>query len=332
VIGPLLDWVGRSWTAWFGDSPGPLHTGLLAGGPAHRARVSVFVFNRSERNPRIFVKVALSAREGRYVAEEFGAVQTLASHGGEVASLVPMPLGTTAEGDWLAAAYEVVPGRRLVVPQLNRRIGPIGRRELSRFWDEAAHVGVGLAAAGTAANRDESALGGIVDKFRSGVEIESRARADVDAFRFALERERVRWTPTWQHGDVAVGNVLVHRGKLRLVDWEAARSDYEPWFDLATAPVAAVILARRQTGQSVTEAATTVLSEDGWVGSTLATTVRRNWIWDLPIGWAVALVSMRMANRRMAEDRAMPSDYVDLALALITDRSLRTKTEWAAVQ
>ena len=329
MIPSMLDWLARSWVDWFGDVPGELHTGFLAGGPAHRSRVSAFVFNRSEREPRLFVKVALSARESRYVRDEFRAVEALTGHSSEVSKLPPSPLGVMADEGWLAAAYEVVPGRRLLVPQLHGRIGPIGRRELSRFWNGAARVGTDLAAVENGAHRDERALGEVVAEFGRLYDVAGREAAHLRAFRARLERERVRWNPSWQHGDVAVGNVLIDNGELRLVDWEAASPDYEPWFDLATAPVAAAILASRQTGCPVMEAVTSVLPEESWVGRNLTSTMRRYWRWEIPIGWAVALTCMRMAIRRSAQGRTMASDYGTLAMSLIADRSVFARVEWA---
>lgn len=331
MIDLILDWARNAWAEWFGIGPVGLTTAVLAGGPAHRNRFALFVFDHRDRSPRAFIKTALDATERGFVEGEAAAVRSLENlELPGLAAVAPKLLGNLAIGDAYAAAYRTMAGKRLVVPEMIGRVGIVGRRSMARFWEMTSDFGIRLAASTYGANDyDERALGERVEMFLSWFKVEGRIRRELDGFRQALERETIRWHPSWQHGDLAVGNVLLRHGDLQLVDWEAAGNDYEPWFDLTTAPAATVILACRQTGRPPAIVALPVLSDKGWTGTAMSGVLRKRWTHPFPIGWAVTLTTMHMALRRAAENRAMPSDYVGLVSLLAADSAIRSAASWA---
>ena len=68
MLDGLLAHATQEWTSWFPEETTPaLEPMLLAGGPAHRDRVSVLVFGGRQRVPRVILKVGFSPREGAFL-------------------------------------------------------------------------------------------------------------------------------------------------------------------------------------------------------------------------------------------------------------------------
>jgi aminoglycoside phosphotransferase (APT) family kinase protein len=172
-------------------------------------------------------------------------------------------------------------------------------------------------------------LAEVVDRF-SGLASQPAPVSDrLASFRAAMDGSGVKWSTSWQHADLAVGNVLLHRGELRLLDWEHASGESQPWFDLAQAPGATARLAKRQSGaESSREAAMTTLGGSKWAGEVLRTEMERVWDNRMPLGWAVALASMATAIRQVEDARMGAEDWTEFSVALISDDELRRELPW----
>jgi aminoglycoside phosphotransferase (APT) family kinase protein len=169
----------------------------------------------------------------------------------------------------------------------------------------------------------------VVDRYIGLGPLPTQTADRLSTFRSAVDTSGITWSRCWQHSDLAVGNVLFHRGELRLLDWEHASADSQPWFDLAQSPGATARLAKRQMGaDSSREAAMRALGRSGWAGDVLRTEIERVWDNRMPLGWAVALTSMATAIRQAQDARMGAEDWTELTAALLADDELRTELSW----
>jgi hypothetical protein len=328
----VLGYAARMWPEWFPGRPGSgLEPAVLAGGPAHHPRAAVFVFAAGESKPSVVMKVAFTSAEAAFLEQEFRALSEVRrSTAGPILETIPAPLGFERSGPSVILALSAVDGRRLLVPNVTRRGSPSSRRLMRDFLARSFDWSRGLADASEPGPiEDEEKLVGLVERFVSVHDVTGPARSRLQSFGRAIGRSRVRWTAGWQHRDVSVGNVLVHRGTLRLVDWEHAGPGCEPWFDTSYAPGAAVMLARRQgRSTSVQAAALTALSRRHWLGAVLAREMDKAWHYPLPLPWAVALTIMSTALRRERDGRVGWADWVDLALWVTSEAAVRDDVGW----
>ena len=108
-----------------------------------------------------------------------------------------------------------------------------------------------------------------------------------------------------------------------MIDWEAASDQYEPWFDLTTAPAAPDVLAHRQTGGPFQEVAERVLAPTHWTGAEMRTAIEARWDFPLPAAWGITLSTMRLALRHATKGSAMPNQYADLVRLASADTAVR---------
>jgi hypothetical protein len=330
----VLGYAERMWPEWFPGRPwSALTPVVLAGGPAHQPRATVFAFARGEAKPSVIMKVAFTPTEATFLEQEFRALTEVhRAAAGPILETIPAPLGFDASGRGVILAIGAVEGRRLLVPNVTRRGSPSARRLMRGFLGRSFSWSEELAqAAKEKSAQGQERLEALVEQFVSVHNVPEPARSRMLSFGRALGRSRIGWTAGWQHRDVSVGNVLVHRGSLRLVDWEHAAPGCEPWFDIAYAPGAAVMLAQRQ-GQSasVREAALTALDRRHWLGAVLAGEMEKAWRYPLPLAWGVALTTMGTALRRERNGRVGWADWVDLALLIFSDDEFRDEVGWLA--
>jgi hypothetical protein len=328
----VLAYAERMWPEWFPRKPaGGLEPIVLAGGPAHHPRAAVFVFPAGESKPSVVMKVAFTRAEAAFLEQEFRALSEVRrAAAGPILGTFPAPLGFEDSGRPVILALRAVEGRRLLVPNVTRRGSPSTRRLMRDFLARSFDWSRRLAGASEPGPPEgQEKLEDLVERFVSVHEVTGPARSRLQSFGRAIGRNRVRWTAGWQHRDVSVGNVLVHRGTLRLVDWEHAGPGCEPWFDTAYAPGAAVMLAKHQ-GQrtSVRAAALTALNRRHWLGAVMAREMENAWHYPLPLPWAVALTIMSTALRRERDGRVGWADWVDLALWMFSDVEARDEVGW----
>jgi hypothetical protein len=331
VIGPLTEYADARWREWFERPPEEIGIAIGSGGPAHRTRAAVFVFDGHRRRPSVVMKIAFTDLESGFLRHEHEALAELRPKLPEtMRRSIPRALGLTEIEGNTVLSMEALAGKRLLVPNLTSAGGSVPRQLIGGFFRRAFEWSQDLA---SATIRDEE-LGGtdladVVDRF-SGLASQPSPVADrLASFRSAVGSSGIRWSPSWQHADLAVGNVLIHRGELRLLDWEHASASSQPWFDLAQSPGATARLAKRQSGaESSREAALRALGRSRWAGEVLRTEMERIWDNRMPLGWAVALASMATATRQVEEARMGAEDWTEFTIALFSDDDLRRELPW----
>lgn len=334
MIDPV-EYASRMWPVWFGGAPATnLEQVILTGGPAHKPRAIVFVLRSGDRSPSVVVKVAFTPGEAGFLSDEFRALcDVRAAAPPSLRESIPEPLGLHhAEEPVAMEATRAVAGRRLLVPDLCVPGGAMARRVLRSFLRGAFVWSQQLAEATQQDHeRDEQELAGRVERFLSVYRGGASALRDIRSFGRAVARARIRWRPAWQHRDISVGNVLVHRGTLRFVDWEHAEAASDPWYDVAYAPCATVLVAQRQRAMpSVRTAAMSVLPADKWAGRLLRTEMERAWSDALPLPWAVALTAVSTALRRERSGRIGWPDWAEFVTAVLADGEFRRRIGWLA--
>jgi hypothetical protein len=333
LVEELVDHAADRWTGWFPGRPRTaLRPVIMAGGPAHRGRAFVFLLQELTGKPVLVCKLAFTEEEVDYVSREFDSLSRLFPVlPGSLREQMPEPIEFQRSDSMAIAITTAIEGRRLPVPDITRRGAVAGRRVMQQFFRRGFRWSKELASASRSPSpRDGRALGEIVDRFCVAFDLDSVARRNIAAFRSAVENSDVRWHPSWQHGDLAVGNVLLHRGDLRIVDWEHAAEDAEPWFDVSYAPMVTASLGRKQANaSSLPEAALLVLGSRSWLGPVLRREMERVWDYSLPLQWAVALTTMRAAVRRAEQGRGWVT-WASFVAASIANREFRVALPWLA--
>jgi hypothetical protein len=332
----LVSYAAGKWPMWFGGHTAPaIESVILSGGPGHRRRALVFLLPSGHTRPAVVLKVAFSSEEAVFLAREFRALSEVRRDvDPSIQVSIPEPLSLDRVGEVVVLASRALEGRRLVVPGVAGRGSLVASYLMRRFLARAFTWSGDLARTNHAAPEgDESDLVDVVERFARLYPSAAAQGSRVSAFALAVGRARIRWRPSWQHRDIAVGNVISHRGVLRFLDWEHASAHSEPWFDVAYAPGTLTLLAQRQNRvASVRTAALAVLGVDAWAGSVLRREMERAWSHPLPLAWAVALVAMSTALRRQGDGREGWSDWGELALCLVADHEFRSAIDWLAPQ
>lgn len=332
-MGEVVRWISDDWLDWFPNETAvpSLRWVIQAGGPAHRGRGSYYVFAGREPTPRLIVKVGSSERERRFVAAEHGAMSAVRKVvAKELEATIPVPLGIEHWPNRTAMATLMMPGRRLLVPFLPGPGSTWAARLFRRYTAGCFRWARRLAASGSGESADEASLAEVAERFAADPDVPSPTAEAARSFGGALTRARVRWEPTWQHGDVSVGNLLMHRRRLRFLDWEHASPTYPPWLDIAFSPAAALVLAwRQQPSGSFADMAGRILARNHWVGSVLASEMDAAWRgFPLPITWAVTLTAMETALRQGGEDRHGKAFWSDFVSTTLTDDVFRRQVGW----
>jgi hypothetical protein len=331
VIGALTEYARGQWETWFERQHEELGLAIGSGGPAHRTRAAVFVFDGHRRSPSVVMKIAFTELEAGFLRHEHDALAQLRPRLPiEMRRSMPRALGLAEIEGNTVLSMQGLPGKRLLVPSLDGTGGALPRRLLGDFYRKSFAWSRDLATATSSdRNLDGSALADIVDRYtRLGPQPGSTADR-LTSFRSAVEASGIVWSPSWQHADLAVGNVLFHRGEIRLLDWEHASAESQPWFDLAQSPGATARLAKRQMGAgSSREAAMRALGRSGWAGEVLRSEMESAREDRIPVGWAVALASMATAVRQADDARMGAEDWSELTAALLADDELRAELPW----
>lgn len=333
MIEPILQLAVTRWRDWFDEAPPPLKAALIAGGPAHRDRGFVLLFSEQGSWPLVIAKVAIGAREPTFVAQEFEALAQVWRKVPEaLRRTLPRPLGLEHHQGTTIFFLEAMRGRRLLVPRLTGPGWWFARRLIDRFLGQSIGWSRALADATKTGEQggEETELVDIGERFLARCLLDGRGASNIQSFLRALGQHRIRWVHTWQHRDLMPSNVLEWRNELRFLDWEHARGDSQPWFDLAYAPGALVVVGRWQSGWELRDVAEAQLTETSWVGDILRRRLSEAWDHSLPLPWAVAVTSMETALRQQEEARAGWEQWSQFATLLLNDQALRDRLAWLA--
>lgn len=335
-VSPLdvVTWSSEHWPLWFpSEGRATLRPAILSGRGLHQDRATVFLFAGDERAPRVVLKVGFTEAETQHLRAEheaMGSVRRALS--ADLQSTIPEPLGLAALPERTVLAMRVLQGRHVLVPHLAGDSTMLARTQLRRLFGRLFAWSRRLAEATEGeAGGDEHALAALVERFLHSQSLSNPVAASVQSFGESVARSTIRWHRHWQHRDPSVGNVVVHRRQVRLIDWEYASPDSPPWLDVSYTPVATLLLARRQ-GSSGDAAglAERVLDDRHWVGSILRTKMTQEWFHPLPIPWAVTLTAMGVALRQQLTGRPGGGAWGKFAVASLTDRGFRKAVGWLA--
>jgi hypothetical protein len=331
VIGPLTEYAEAQWQTWFERSHDQIGIAIGSGGPAHRTRAAVFAFEGHRRRPSVVMKIAFTELEASFLRHEHDALAAIRPRlAAPMRRSMPRALGIAEIEGNTVLSMEALRGKRLLVPNLGGTGGPLPRKLLGDFYRRAFDWSNELATT-TSSDRqlDGSALAEMVDRYIGLGPQTATVASRLGSFRSAVAASGIGWSHSWQHADLAVGNVLFDHGEIRLLDWEHASEHSQPWFDLAQAPGATARLAKRQTGAaSSREAAMRALGRSGWAGEVLRSEMERVWDDRMPLGWAVALASMATAIRQAEDSRMGADDWTEFTAALLSDDELRSELPW----
>jgi hypothetical protein len=329
----LMARAGDEWPRWFpGEATPGLFPMLLAGGPAHRDRISVLIFPDGASAPRVIMKIGFTPREGEFLTSEFGAMDQLWPQlPDDLRSSMPRALDLHRIEGVTALAAGVVTGNRLLVPGLTGDVPPRARDIMDSFFRRSFRFARALAdATSSPSPRDSGPLADVAGEFaRRFLADQPDFQSQVQDFAGAIQATSIEWHPAWQHQDVAVGNVLEDGEDLRFVDWEHAGGDCVPWFDIAFAPVVTSHLARRVDRiPSVETAALGVLGGETAIGAVLRERMEEIWDYPLPLSWGVTLTAMEGAMRRLDDGREGSPEWVELVRLMMCDETFRSKVDW----
>lgn len=332
MIEALTTYIRENWSEWHQSAPGEIAIALGSGGPAHRTRAACFVFEGNGRRPSLVMKIAFAEQEAEFLGHEHHALATVRPRlDEEMREAIPEVLDLAEiEGNTVMTMRAVL-GKRLLVPDLTGAGGRMAGTLMRRFYRDSFKWGrlVGRATA-EGDTQTATALAEIVDRFLAVATPAPEAEGQIAAFREAVSSSQVSWKPCWQHCDLAVGNVLVDRRRMRFLDWEHASDRSQPWFDMTQSVGASARLAKRQSGASTSrEAAILALGKGRWAGDILRSELAAAWDFDLPLGWGVALTTMATSVRQHDDDRMGAEDWIDFAIALFNDSELRSHLPWA---
>lgn len=326
----LRGWVAEHWHEWTGSAGPPGPALVLRGRRPGRAALLIGVAGGSA--PAVAVKVRREPLDRRRLDDERRVLETLRGAlpaDGRVGA--PEPHGACELPGASALALRAVPGRRLQPPHLDR-LGPAGRRVLRRYVRAVAALSGALAAHAPTGEpaADTGHLAGLAEAF-AAVCPDAAAAERALSFADALRSHEVSYPRVWQHGDPAVSNILVHRGRASFIDWETARPGQPPWLDLASVPAALVHGAATQRGTSAySQVLMATFGDATPTGAILASELGRGWPHELPLGWAVTLSAMDLALRPVADGGAPVPHGLAVASALLADDECRRAVSWAA--
>lgn len=259
-------------------------------------RVTVFVVPAGESVPRICVKASQTPAD-RSLLNEFQVLRRLHSSPGaeHSAPVVPSALGCYHDEAGTLVATTVLDG----VP-----------------WPPSPGVDSGR----SSTRRWIKACGTLADALQQLTQVQSadtpqESSADASVRRFLQSRPDIarsvgslwvdrcarlpRYQRSWQHGDLAPGNLLRCGTTVGVLDWELAGGDYEPWFDLCYP----LCLQNFETGRLALDLLTNYHEA----------VMKPRWVYPVPPLLALATTAIQAAERAQALDRGSGRRWSDVA-------------------
>lgn len=330
-ISYIRSWLQARYPVWQGgEELGRVRLSVLMG--RHPGRSTIIVFRGRERWPRIVVKLATDEEGATRLTREAGVLDHINRELQEFLDHpLPRHLGLLNESHLAALATTALRGRRATLPDLTvSEPKRNDRRRLQYHIDAVREWSRSLSQARTSVQQPRH-TGYAAHRIQRFIDLSNPAkktRGRLERLSAAMEASDARWLPCWQHGDVASGNVLWHRGRMRLVDWEAASPTHDPWRDDAYLILSLARAAQRTMGSSsVSPAFLGPLGSGSWPGRILESNYREFWPHPIPVGWAVVATTIENALKR-EKYGTTNAVWRNLAIDLVSDDRLRTKCNW----
>ncbi len=330
MLDQAIRWSDQRWSIWFPGETPSRHDIVVNWS---RRPGQMLIFRQSDRaaRPRAVLKLGSGTSAGAELVREFrnlGDVRDLLPP--HHRHLVPEPLSVLSLPKLTVLAMTVIPGRRLRLASPAASRSPRAVRRLRRYVSSVGEWSRILAGYGAARDAHTTRTG-LSEFMRLPTDevFEAPDRDKLASFTSAAAASGIMTPPTWQHGDVAVGNLLQTRRGIAVVDWATASSRFPPWFDQCylMLTLAKSVGDRQQLGAA--GALSRVLGVDTWCGRTLADTIGRGWRFEAPLGWALLMTSIEQVKRAVVSSFPPPDWYVAVASALMSDDQLRERAAWA---
>jgi hypothetical protein len=331
TISHVCSWLETRYPEWWeGEELGPIRVSVLLG--RRPGRSILFVFRGRDRWPQIVVKIATNEESARQLSREGRSLDRAKRElNGLLIQPLPRHLGSIQEPGVGVLATTALRGQRATLPDFtNSSPGWSDRRYLKSHIDAVRAWSRTLAKIGRpdTLKRDTHHSAERIERFIVLGNLSDPARVGFESLANAIARSGVSWSPRWQHGDIAPGNVLWHKGNIRLVDWEASSPEHDPWRDDAYLTLSLARLAQHRLNLStVSDALQSALGSEDWAGRALADSYQVDWPHPIPIGWAMLTTTVEHALEREEYGTTTPY-WRDLAIDLVCNDDLRATCEW----
>ena len=293
------------WQEWTHRCPRGLRTAIIA--PTHhRSEKLTLLFADGLGPPRVVVKVGQSRwAVDRIVDEHNALLRARKELPPSISARAPAPLDLVSMKNGSKALFTTaLRGRLPVFPHLLSATDRAGKASVERYltalvrWaadiDEATHKNAG--------HQPDPALA-YLERFPEDQNAERLANVAGD--------ER-----SWQHGDPALGNVLLTRHDFAIIDWEYASPDKLPWHDLAYLVLQMALNAAHQSELPPVEALCALYRPGSWCGDLVHRCISESWRYPVGISEGVALTAMTLAVER--DDAG--SGWKELASSLLSGK------------
>lgn len=331
MIRYVQSWLQTHYPEWRdGEELGPIRVSVLLG--RRPGRSTIFVFRGRDRWPQIVVKLATNEESATQLTRE-GRSLDLAHRelNGLLEQPLPRHLGSTQKPGLAVLATTALRGRRAMLPDLTWSLPRLGNRRQLRSHIDAVRAwshSLSRVDGSDHIKRDGRHLADRIQRFTELGDVSDPVRERLESLAKVISASGLQWSPRWQHGDVAPGNVLWHKGRIRLVDWEAASPMHDPWRDDVYLILSlARVVQHRLKVSTVREAFLSALGSKDWGGRVLADSYREDWPYPIPIGWAVLMTTIEHALER-EEYGIATAFWRDLAIDLVSDDDLRATCDW----
>lgn len=298
------------------------------------ARATLAYFADTGSKPALIVKVCGRSQDRDPARSEYEALSAVEETTGLLGGrLHPRPFGCLTTPGFSAVSMEALDGRRLELVGLSRPGSRwLSRRRFSSYVSDTRRI------VRTMASHDDG------DARRDGLRLATAGRRllEADVLRIKtqdlleeqvarLEKSSAAWRPTWQHGDLAPGNILRTGQGLRLIDWEDARPDRFPWHDLCYVPLTVCRLIEREAVRwPPPRAVVHALATDRWSGAILRRALTDEWTFDLSIEDGLLTTLIDLTERTLACGRvSLWAHYLD---AILTDAEVRRRCAWLVTE
>lgn len=300
----IEDFAMRHWREWTGRSPRRLTSAILTSS-RHRHQRFTLILADGLRRPEVVAKVSADPQHSVSIRREFSALRAAERELPErFTNQMPRAFHLAEESAGTALFCSAMPGKRLLVPPLLARPDRRWQRE---FADVIAAVLRWTAELSRLTRTSRADTSGII---RDSIGRFPEFGSDISAL------ARIEAPHSWQHGDVAVGNILKTRQDLGLIDWEHASPTSLPWHDRAYVVLATGLLAAHQAGVDPVTGFDALYAPDSWCGDLVRLCLEDTWDQSVEVAPAVHLTALSLAAHRTDAQGAWPK----LARHLIEQR------------
>jgi hypothetical protein len=286
----VIPWVERHaaerWREWTDRHPRGLRTAIITAARHRNEKLTILIADRFGP-PRVVAKVGRSRRVANRIAAEHRALlRARRELPPAISARGPEPLDLVSIADGTALFTTALRGRRPVFPQLLSATDRAGKASVERYLTALMRwaTEVDRVTRRQTTQHPDPALT-YLERFPS----------HQDAERFAHLAGDAR---SWQHGDPALGNVLLARRGFGIIDWEYASPDKLPWHDLAYLVLQMALHAAHQTRLPPVEALRTLYRPGSWCGDLVHRHITEVWRYPVSIPEGVALTAMALAVER----------------------------------